>query len=109
MCVLSPSASPSFTDEQLLDLILTQAPGSIARLDQGVNLLFANCGRGESLLLLARRFPRSRFYGLEASAYDRGAARQAVRASWRQNLWIQPDSVNLPDLTGTFHLALRLP
>ncbi len=109
MCVLSQSPSAALTDEQLLDLILTQVPGSIARLDQGVNLLFANCGRGETLLALARRFPRSRFYGLEASAYDRGAARQAVRASWRQNVWVQPDSVHLPDLTGTFHFALRLP
>ncbi len=108
MCVLSQSASSALTDEQLLDLILTQAPGSIARLDQGVNLLLANCGRAESLLFLAQRFPRSRFYGLEASAYERGAARQAVRASMRQNVWIQPDAAHLPDLTGTFHLALRL-
>lgn len=108
MCVLSPSTSPALTDEQLLDLVLLQAPGSIARLDQGVNLMLANCGRGESLLALAQRFPRSRFYGLESSAYERGAARQAVRASMRQNLWIQPDAVHLPDLAGTFHLALRL-
>lgn len=108
MCVLSSPVSPSLTEEQLLDLVLTQAPGSIARLDQGVNLLLANCGRGESLLALAARFPRSRFYGLESSAYERGAARQAVRASMRQNVWIQPDVVHLPDLTGTFHLALRL-
>jgi len=108
MCVLSQPASLPLTDEQLLDLVLLQAPGSIARLDQGVNLLLANCGRGETLLALAQRFPRSRFYGLESLAYERGAARQAVRASLRQNVWIQPDAVHLPDLTGTFHFGLRL-
>lgn len=108
MCVLSPFASSPLTDEQLLDLVLLQVPGSIARLDQGANLLIANCGRGEALLALASRFPRSRFYGLEASAYERGAARQAVRASCRQNLWVQPDAGHLPNLNDTFHLAVRL-
>jgi hypothetical protein len=108
MCVLSQPAAPALTDEQILDLVLNQAPGSIAHLDRGANLLLANCGRGDCLLALARRFPRSRLYGVESSAHERGAARQAVHASMRQNVWIQPDTVHLPDLTGTFHLALRL-
>lgn len=54
--------------EHLLEQILPVVPGMIERLEQGIDVLDAGCGRGMALLLLAQRFPKSRFVG-----YDLGA------------------------------------
>lgn len=54
--------------EHLLEHILPVVPGLIERLEQGIDVLDAGCGRGMALLVLAQRFPQSRFVG-----YDLGA------------------------------------
>lgn len=54
--------------EHLLERILPVVPGLIERLEQGIDVLDAGCGRGMALLVLAQRFPQSRFVG-----YDLGA------------------------------------
>lgn len=109
MCVLTESLPPVLDDNQLLDLVFVHAPGTTARLDSGVNLLFANSGRGEALIALARRFPRSLFLGLEADAMEMSVARSALRNAGVQNLWLEAGPDELPRLTGIFDLALRLP
>jgi hypothetical protein len=109
MCVLTESFPPALDDNHLLDLVFVHAPGTTARLDSGANLLFANCGRGEALVALARRFPRSLFLGLEADTVEMSAARQALRIAGVQNLWLEAGPAELPRLTGIFDLALRLP
>jgi len=91
MCVLSVSLPPVLDDHHLLDQVFVHAPGTTVRLDSGANLLFANSGRGEALVALARRFPRSLFLGLEADTMQMSYARSAQR------------------LAGIFDLALRLP
>ncbi|HEY0863205.1 MAG TPA: hypothetical protein VGD97_03805 [Lacunisphaera sp.] len=109
MCVLTEPVPPVPDAEQLLGLVFLQMPGTIARLDLGANLLVANCGRGRTLVALARQFPRSRFFGLETAVADRAAAQAAIRGAWLQNAWIEPDSGHLTALTGSFQVALRLP
>lgn len=109
MCVLSASLPPTLDDNQLLELVLVHAPGTTARLDSGANLLFANCGRGDALVALARRFPRSLFLGLEADTMEMSYARSAQRLAGVQNLWLEAGPAELPRLTGIFDLALRLP
>lgn len=107
MCVANESipTGHALTAAQLLDLVFSQARGTIARLDQGANLLFANCGRGAVLAELAQRFPRSRFFGLEASFPDVTAARDHLL----QNLWFEADARLLPRLNGIFDFAFREP
>ncbi len=52
----------------LFDSILPLVPGLLERLAAGIEVLDVGCGRGRALLLLAKRFPNSRFSGLDLSA-----------------------------------------
>lgn len=49
----------------LLDHILPLVPGLTARLEQGIDVLDVGCGRGRALMLMAERFPNSRFTGYD--------------------------------------------
>lgn len=65
----------------LFDTILPLVPGLTERLEQGIEVLDAGCGRGMALLALAQRFPRSRFLGYDLGADAIGWARaQAAEA-----------------------------
>lgn len=52
----------------LFDHILPLIPEIVTRLEQGIDVLDVGCGRGRALATLARRFPRSRFLGIDFSA-----------------------------------------
>lgn len=56
----------------LIEHILPLAPGLTERLEAGIDVLDVGCGRGRALLLLAQRFPKSRFtgYDLAPAAID---------------------------------------
>lgn len=108
MCLLletTPRTAPSARD--LIDVMLPAIPGTIARLDQGTNVLFAGCGRAESLVVIAGLFPRSRFFGVESNPAALGAARAAVRENWLQNTQISPDTVRQPHLQDIFDVVIR--
>ncbi|MCB1216121.1 methyltransferase domain-containing protein [bacterium] len=62
--------------------LLNLAPGMIRRLECGAMVLHAGCGSGQVLLALARRFPRSRFIGLDI---NETAIRLARRNQLRLN------------------------
>lgn len=65
---------------QLFDTILPLADGIIERLQAGIRVLDAGCGRGHALLAMAERFPDSTFVGYDlcndAIEYARAEARQ---------------------------------
>ena len=64
----------------LFDHILPLVDGLEARLEQGIDVLDVGCGRGRALLLLAERFPNSRFTGYDFSEEAVGwATREADR------------------------------
>jgi 2-polyprenyl-3-methyl-5-hydroxy-6-metoxy-1,4-benzoquinol methylase len=52
----------------LVDHILPLVPGLIERLESGIRVLDVGCGRGAAMILLAARFPNSRFAGYDLSA-----------------------------------------
>lgn len=66
----------------LRDHILPLVPGLLDRLEAGIEVLDAGCGRGKALNLMAAWFPNSRFTGYdlsnEAIAFARGEADAAV-------------------------------
>ncbi|HLS67972.1 MAG TPA: class I SAM-dependent methyltransferase [Kiloniellales bacterium] len=53
---------------QLFETILPLVPGLTERLETGIRVMDAGCGRGLAMLALARRYPRSSFVG-----YDLGS------------------------------------
>jgi 2-polyprenyl-3-methyl-5-hydroxy-6-metoxy-1,4-benzoquinol methylase len=64
----------------LREYILPLVPGLADRLEQGIKVLDAGCGRGKALNLMAGWFPNSTFVGIdlsdEAISYAREEARQ---------------------------------
>lgn len=49
----------------LFDHVLPLMPGITARLETGIEVLDAGCGRGAALIALAKRYPESRFTGYD--------------------------------------------
>lgn len=74
-CMMAEDSAQTVVDH-LIGRILPVVPRLVERLEQGIDVLDAGCGRGLALVELARRFPRSRFvgYDLEAEAIAHGTA-----------------------------------
>jgi 2-polyprenyl-3-methyl-5-hydroxy-6-metoxy-1,4-benzoquinol methylase len=66
--------------------ILPLVPGMTERLDEGASLLDLGCGRGRGLVLLAERFPNSRFQGYDLSADAIGYATSQAAEKGLQNV-----------------------
>jgi len=66
---------------QLFGTILPLAEGIVERLEAGIDVLDAGCGRGAALIAMAERFPKSRFVGYDfeedAIAFANGAVADA--------------------------------
>lgn len=62
--VMAEDSGQTVTD-QLFDTILPLAGNVAARMDAGIDVLDAGCGRGTALLAMARRYPASRFVGYD--------------------------------------------
>lgn len=70
----------------LFDHILPLVPGLVEKLEQGIDVLDLGCGRGRAIAMLARRFPRSRFVGVDFSAEAIAWAKQQATADSLTNL-----------------------
>jgi SAM-dependent methyltransferase len=66
--------------------ILRLIPGLVDRLRLGIEVLDLGCGRGRALMLLAERFPRSRFRGIDSSASAIAWAREQALARGLENI-----------------------
>lgn len=65
-------------DARLVDQILPLT-GMVNRLEQGVDVLDVGCGEGHAINLMAKAFPKSRFYGYDISRDGIGAARAEAK------------------------------
>ncbi len=79
----------------LFDTIVPLVDGLNERLESGIHVLDAGCGRGEALLALARRFPASRFTGYDLCADAIAHAQDAAREAGTDNVHYE-----VRDLTG---------
>src|SRR5688572_24381947 len=70
----------------LFDHVLPIVPGLTERLERGIDVLDLGCGRGIALASMARRYPKSRFTGIDFSAEAIGWAREQVAADGLGNL-----------------------
>lgn len=90
----------------VLDAMLHLSPGLAERLRWGIDVLDLGCGEGRSTLMLAERFPRSRFTGVDLSGTAiRRAARDAVRLRSKNAKFEIGDAAAMAD-THRFDLVL---
>lgn len=80
---------------QLFDVILPLVEHLDARLEAGIDVLDAGCGRGVALLAMAARYPRSRFVGYDLSEEATAAAQAEADAAGLTNIVFEAR-----DLTG---------
>ncbi len=83
----------------LFDHILPLVPGLMERLESGIRVLDAGCGRGRALMLMAERFPKSRFQGYDLSEGNIAWARAEVARKGLKNLTF--DARDLSDFDRT--------
>jgi SAM-dependent methyltransferase len=78
---LMAESSRTTLEATLLTRTLPLVPGLVDRLDAGVDVLDIGCGEGVAIRMMALRFPRSRFVGLDFAAEAiRTATAEADRA-----------------------------
>ncbi len=70
----------------------------------GENVLEVGCGTGRNLIILARKFPNSRFYGLDASAEMLKTAQAKVDAENLKNINLKTALADDFDYRKTFYL-----
>lgn len=92
--VMDEDSSQTVT-AQLFDTILPLADDIIARLEHGIDVLDAGCGRGSALRAMAARFPASRFTGYDLCEDAIEFARTAADAEGLDNARFEAR-----DLTG---------
>jgi SAM-dependent methyltransferase len=83
--IMAEDSAQSVT-AQLFDNILPMIDGFDARLEQGIDVLDAGCGRGTALLAMAQRYPNSRFVGYDLCDDAIAFAEEAARAAGTTNL-----------------------
>lgn len=89
----------------LVPHILPLVEGAIERLEHGIDVIDVGCGAGDALLLLAEKFPRSRFTGVDLcdDAFE-VAAETAARKRLR-NLVFKELDVSSVDTLGAYDLV----
>lgn len=83
---LQAELSAARVDAFLLEGVLPLAPGLVDRLRAGIRVADVGCGRGHALNVMARAFPKSRFFGFDVSRDAIAAARTEAEAMRLSNV-----------------------
>jgi SAM-dependent methyltransferase len=86
----------------LFDHVLPLVPGLVGKLERGIDVLDLGCGRGIALAALARRFPRSRFLGIDFSVEAITWARSQVEQDGLANLRYEVRDAGAIDYENAF-------
>lgn len=89
----------------LFDAVLPLAEGLVDRLEQGIDVLDAGCGRGGVLIALAERFPRSRFVGYDLGSDAIAFARERAEAAGLGNVRFEARDLTGFEEPGSFDLV----
>jgi SAM-dependent methyltransferase len=90
----------------LFDHILPLVPKVIAQLERGIDVADVGCGGGRALLLLAERFPASRFTGFDLCADAFATAADKATAQGLANLHFKAEDLSKVATLGAFDLVL---
>ena len=86
----------------LFDHVLPLVPGLVEKLERGIDVLDLGCGRGIALAAMARRFPRSRFLGIDFSEEAIAWARSQVEQDCLANLRYEVRDASAIDYENAF-------
>jgi SAM-dependent methyltransferase len=86
----------------LFEHILPLVPGLVDRLESGIDVLDLGCGRGRALAMMARRFPRSRFLGVDFSEEAIGWAKEQAEQDALPNLRYEVRDAATLDYSAAF-------
>ena len=92
----------------LIPVVLPALDGMVERLESGIDVIDVGCGAGGAVLLMAERFPNSRFTGYDISRHALDRAATKLQASALRNaIFADPRDSPLPtdhsvDLITTF-------
>jgi len=90
---------------QLSEVILPLAEGLVSRLEAGIDVLDAGCGRASALMALAERFPRSRFTGYDLCSDAIADGRRAAESAELHNITLEARDLTGYDEVGRFDLV----
>lgn len=90
----------------LVEHILPLVPGSILQLEEGIDVIDVGCGAGGALLLLAERFPNSRFTGVDLCADAFVGAANTAKMKGLTNLAFKELDISTVDTLGGYDLVL---
>ena len=82
---LMAESSHTTLEATLLTRTLPLVPGLVDRLDAGIDVLDMGCGEGVAIRMMAQRFPRSRFVGVDIAAEAIETARTEAEAAGLSN------------------------
>ena len=90
---LMAESSRTTLEATLLSCTLPLVPGLVDRLDAGIDVLDVGCGQGVAIRMMAQRFPRSRFVGVDvASEAILTAQAEAERAGLANTRFLAQDA-----------------
>lgn len=93
---LMAESSRTTLEATLLRRTLPLVPGLVDRLEAGIDVLDVGCGQGVAILMMARRFARSRFVGLDLATEAVAAARtEAERAGLTNAEFLVQDAASV--------------
>lgn len=93
---LMAESSRTTLEATLMSRTLPMVPGLIERLEAGSDVLDVGCGQGVAILMLAQRFPRSRFTGMDLSTEAVATARdEATRLNLTNTTFMAADAATL--------------
>ena len=86
--------------------VLPVAPGLRHRLETGIDVVDLGCGAGRALLMLAERFPRSRFLGIDLCADAFAESVATAESKGLTNLAFREQDLAETESVGAFDLIL---
>lgn len=92
---LMAESSRTTLEATLLNRTLPLVGGLVDRLEAGIDVLDVGCGEGVAILMMAQRFPRSRFVGLDIATDAIATAQaEAERAALKNARFVAQDAAS---------------
>jgi SAM-dependent methyltransferase len=103
--VMAEESNQNFSGA-LIQHVLPLVDGLTARMEQGIDVIDVGCGGGGALLILAERFPKSRFSGIDLCGDAFASAQELARSKGLSNLDFKELDISGLDTLGSYDLVL---